>query len=350
MEFLVNAHWSPATPTSSRAAEDVGATLAAFHRSLPQFEPTPLVMCPGLAEEIGASAVWVKHERSRLGLPSFKVLGASWGVNCAIAAIGDTTPPHTIEGLAALAAGLPSGTRLATATDGNHGRAVARMASLLGLPCEISVPVGTTTARIDAIASEGADVRVIDASYDDVVRRVAALAESDPRRILVQDTSWAGYVAIPSAIVAGYGTLFVEAERQLALDGASSPDIAFVPAGVGSLAAAAVEHLSPGGTAVVTVEPDDADCVRRSLSYGTPTSVPGPHRSIMAGLNCGEVSAMAWPLLRTGLRGAAAVTNEETVWALRMLDAAGLPSGESGAAALAGARAAARGPDGRALW
>jgi hypothetical protein len=35
---------------------------------------------------------------------------------------------------------------------------------------------------------------------------------------------------------------------------------------------------------------------------------------------------------------------------MRALHAAGLPSGESGAAALAGARAAAQGPDRRARW
>lgn len=307
-------------------------------------------MRPELAEELGAGVVWVKHESDRLGLPSFKVLGASWGVNCAIAALRGTTPPDSIQGLAELAAGLPPRTGLTTATDGNHGRAVARMARLLGLPCEISVPMGTATARIDAIASEGAEVCVIDASYDDVVRRVAQLAEMDPRRILVQDTSWPGYIGIPAGIVEGYGTLFVEIEEQLASHDASGPDIAFVPAGVGSLAAAAVEHLRPGGTAVVTVEPHDADCVRRSLARGTPTPVPGPHRSIMAGLNCGEVSVMAWPLLRAGLRAAAAVTDEETVSAMGALDAAGLPSGESGAAALAGARAAVHGQNGRARW
>ena len=350
MELLINAYWSPTTPTSSRAAEDVGASIAAFHRSLPQFEPTPLVMCPRLADELGAGAVWVKHEGDRLGLPSFKVLGASWGVNRAIAAICNTTTPDSIQGLAELAAQLSPRTGLATATDGNHGRAVARMARLLDLPCEISVPIGTATARIDAIASEGAEVHVIDASYDDVVRHVAALTETDPRRILVQDTSWPGYTAIPSAIVAGYGTLFVEVEEQLASHSASGADIAFVPAGVGSLAAAAVEHLCSRGAAVVTVEPPDADCVRRSLSHGTPTPVPGPHRSMMAGLNCGEVSATAWPLLRAGLRAAATVTDEDTISAMRSLDTAGLQSGESGAAALAGARAAARAPDRRARW
>ena len=50
----------------------------AFHRSLPGYAPTPLVPVPALAAELGVGQVLVKDESSRLGLPAFKVLGASW--------------------------------------------------------------------------------------------------------------------------------------------------------------------------------------------------------------------------------------------------------------------------------
>ena len=50
----------------------------AFHRSLPGYSPTPLIPVPELAAELGVGRVLVKDESSRLGLPAFTVLGASW--------------------------------------------------------------------------------------------------------------------------------------------------------------------------------------------------------------------------------------------------------------------------------
>ena len=316
------------------------ASPAAFHASLPGLRPTPLVALPDVARELGVARVVVKHERERLGLPSFKVVGASWAVAWALAGrAGRPEPPPTFAALADLVAQLPPGTTLTTATDGNHGRAVAHLARLLGLPSRITVPIGTAPARVAAIASEGADVRVSDGDYDQAVREVAREAEGDAAHVLVSDTSWPGYEAIPAPVVEGYATIFAEVHDQRR---APTPriDAAFVPTGVGAFAAAVVADLHPRGCAVVAVEPTAADCVRRSLAAGAPVAVAGPHRSIMAGLNCGEVSRIAWPVLRAGAAAAVAVTDDEVVAAMRTLDAAGLPSGESGAAALAGARAA----------
>lgn len=301
-----------------------------------------------MARELGVARVVAKHERERLGLPSFKVVGASWAVACALAErAGAQAPPATFAALRELAMTLPAGTTLTTATDGNHGRAVAHMANLLGLPSRITVPAGTVAARVEAIASEGADVRVSDGDYDAAVREVATEADGDLSHVLVSDTSWPGYEAIPRRVVEGYSTIFAEVHEGLGRDGARV-DVAFVPTGVGAFAAAAVADLEPRGCAVVTVEPDVADCVRRSLLAGAPVAVPGPHRSIMAGLNCGEVSQIAWPVLRDGVRAAFAVSDDAVVAAMATLDAAGLPTGESGASALAGARAARGHPPMRA--
>jgi diaminopropionate ammonia-lyase len=327
-------------PASGPPPGEPGRTPAAFHASLPGLRPTPLVALPDVARELGVRAVLVKHERERLGLPSFKVVGASWAVAWALAErAGRAEPPPTFAALADLAAGLPPGTTLTTATDGNHGRAVAHLARLLGLPSAITVPAGTAPARIDAIASEDATVRVSDGDYDQAVREVAREAEADAAHVLVSDTSWPGYEAIPRRVVDGYSTILAEVHDALGPE--TRIDAAFVPTGVGAFAAAVVADLHPRGCAVVAVEPTAADCVRRSLAAGAPVPVAGPHRSIMAGLNCGEVSQIAWPVLRAGAAGAVAVTDDEVVAAMRTLAAAGLPSGESGAAALAGARVVA---------
>lgn len=299
---------------------------------MPGFGPTPLVELPEVAALVGARTVHVKYEAERLGLPSFKVVGASWAVNCAIADRLGTDVPHLFADTVALADRLPEGTALTTATDGNHGRAIAHIARLVGRPSRIFVPSGMAPSRITAIKSEGAELVVVDGSYDDAVRRSAGEAMCHPEHLLVSDTSWPGYETIPAAVVDGYGTIFREARAQL---GATGIDVAFIPAGVGSFASSAVQSLC--SSAVVTVEPVDADCIRRSLVAGEPVTVPGPHRSIMAGLNCGEVSRIAWPVLHRGVRTAVTVTDGEVRNAMRLLEAHGIPSGESGAASLAGA-------------
>ena len=51
---------------------------------MPSYQPTPLVDLPELAAELGVAAVFLKDESDRLGLPTFKILGASWAVNRAL--------------------------------------------------------------------------------------------------------------------------------------------------------------------------------------------------------------------------------------------------------------------------
>src|ERR1700741_323232 len=64
-----------------------------FHRRLPGYRVSPLVEAPRLAEVLGVAKVFVKDETSRFGLPSFKILGASWATYAALrdrlGAIGD---------------------------------------------------------------------------------------------------------------------------------------------------------------------------------------------------------------------------------------------------------------------
>lgn len=81
-------------------------------------------------------------------------------------------------------------------TAGNHGRALAHVAKLLHLPSLILVPRTVEQWSIDAIASEGATVQVVDADYDSAVQQAAAIAESNGD-LLIQDTAWDGYEEIP---------------------------------------------------------------------------------------------------------------------------------------------------------
>lgn len=302
----------------------------AFHRSLADYAPTRLVGLPALAAELGVAHVVAKDETSRLGLPAFKGLGASWAVHRALAAVPDDAPVTVV-----------------TATDGNHGRAVARFARLAGHRASIVVPRGVHPRAIQAIRDEGAAVLEIDGSYDDAVAEAVRLASS-VGGVLVQDTAWDGYDEVPAWIVEGYATLFAEADQQLQDRGMPHPSLVCVPTGVGSLLQAALAHYRGGrarpGTAVLSAEPEVAACMAPSLAAGRAVTVT-TGATVMAGLNCGTPSSLAWPYILGGLDAAVAVTERADVQAALDLAELGVAAGPCGAASLAAARLALTGSD-----
>jgi diaminopropionate ammonia-lyase len=308
-----------------------------FHRRLPGYEETPLVDAPRLAEALGVGQVLVKDESSRLGLPAFKVLGASWAVYRALEErfgeegfggwddIEDLR--QKLEPLRPLS--------LVAATDGNHGRAVARVARLLGLGARIFVPGNMVVARREAIAGEGAEVLVVDGGYDEAVERSA-----EAGGLLISDASWPGYERVPFWVIEGYSTMLWEIVDELERRGEAGPDLVVVQVGVGALAAAVARHFrrpdSPQRPKLVAVEPARADCLYRSVSAGRLVSVPGPHDSIMVGLNCGRPSLVAWPILSRSMDLLVAVDDEPAREAMRLAARTGIVSGETGAAGLGG--------------
>jgi diaminopropionate ammonia-lyase len=326
--------------------KQVGAPFA-FHRRLPGYAPSPLRDATEVARALGLGRVWVKQESSRFGLPAFKVLGASWATYRALVERIGHAPGEwsTFADLADWAAPLRPLT-LAAATDGNHGRAVARMAALLGFAARIYVPDDMVPARRAAIASEGAEVVVVHGTYDEAVARSAEDEGEDC--LVVSDTAWPGYETIPAWVIEGYGTIFQEVDDQLAEQGAHGPDVVAVQIGVGALAAAVARHFRRPGLAqppaLLGVEPKRAAAMLASLLAGEMVSVPGPHDSIMAGLNCGAASSVAWPIVSATFNAVVGVDDERAREAMRLLATDGIVAGETGAAGCAGLIEALRGP------
>ena len=316
----------------------------AFHRRLPGYAPSPFVAAPSIAARLGLEHVSIKDESARLGLPAFKILGASWATYRLLearhrAATGTALRWDDLADLRRALAVLGPLTLL-TATDGNHGRAVAHTARLFGLGARISMPAGTAPARVAAIEAEGATARVIDGTYDDAVALVADLA--DDRNLIVSDTSWPGYHEVPRWVIEGYETIFAEADDQAAATGLPPIDLLVAQTGVGALAAAMVAHRPPAAAPEpcrVVVEPRTADCTLQSVRAGRLVEVPGPHPSIMAGLNCGRVSEVAWPAIRDGVDVLVTIDDDAAEDAVRSLDRLGITAGETGASGLAGLEA-----------
>jgi diaminopropionate ammonia-lyase len=86
----------------------------------------------------------------------------------------------------------------------------------------------------------------------------------------------------------------------------------------------------------MSVEPASADCLLESVAAGRIVSVPGPHDSIMSGLNCGRPSLVAWPVVSGSIDLLVSVDDESAREAMRLAAETGVVSGETGAAGLGG--------------
>ena len=181
--------------------DQVGELARRFHKQLPGYCLTSLVHLDDVARDLGVGAVCLKDETSRFGLPSFKILGASWGSFRALTQrlnLPLDTDLNTLRNAAAAAA-ASAGRKLVlyAATDGNHGRAVARMGAIFGITSQIHVPSAIHATTIELIRSEGATVVSCTGSYDEAVREAQKASEQDPIGILIQDFAFGDYNVIP---------------------------------------------------------------------------------------------------------------------------------------------------------
>ena len=275
-----------------------------FHRQIPGYKMSPLKGLTNLARMLNVEGIWVKDESARLTLNSFKVLGGSYAIYQFVKQrLGMEHLELPFSELMSEDVRRQLGDiTFAAATDGNHGRGVAWAARSLGYKAIIYVHKFTSQARIRAIESNGAEVRVVDGTYDDAVRQVWLDAQANGWQV-ISDTSWEGYQDIPRWVMQGYSTMLSEAQEQLAAQGVTKPTHIFVQAGVGALAASAIgfyaELFGPNRPISAVVEPDTAACLFDSARAGDglPHNFPGDLDTMMAGLACGEPSPIAWNIL-----------------------------------------------------
>jgi diaminopropionate ammonia-lyase len=302
-------------------SHDVEKSVSCFHRSLPGYRPTPLVKLTQLAKYLGINDLWVKSEAERFDLKAFKVLGASYAIGKIIAKeLNLDNRIFTFDQILSHTSKFNNLT-FVTATDGNHGRAVAWTASKLNCKAIVYLPESSSNYRLEAIRNLGAEASKIKGNYDDAVRLAARKADENGWH-LVQDTSWPGYEEIPTFIMQGYFTLLVEAFQQL--DG-EWPSHVFMQAGVGSLSAAILAflcHLNDKPRPYfIVVEPTKAACFYKSMIIddGKPHTVEGDLDTVMAGLACGEPSKKAWEILKEDADAFIACSDYVAIKAMRIL-------------------------------
>jgi len=158
--------------------------------------------------------------------------------------------------------------------------------------------------------------------------------------LVVTDTSWEGYERIPTLVMQGYTVMVAELIEQLGSQ--RRPTHVFIQAGVGGFAGAVVAdmRLRWGNETprFVIVEPHGAACLYGSAVAGKRIRIPGPTHSLMKGLDCAEVSPLAWKVLAPAVHFFVTIPETETADCMRLLASSpyGDPSIVAGESAVAG--------------
>ena len=262
------------------------------------YAPTPLIKLNKLSNKLNIKEIYYKDEDKRFNSKSFKALGGAFAVN----KIANEKKNATV----------------ATATAGNHGRSVAWGAQRLGLKCKIFISEFVSEARAVTMKNMGAEVIRVKGNYDASLKECIKQSEKNNWEI-VQDVSWDGYKKIPKLIMAGYSIMIKEIMEQIKKDKITH---VFLQAGVGGMAAAMIAGFAKFSKNIprfIIVEPENADCVFKSIENNQPTSVNITDETIMGGMSCGDVSAVAWEILKNSSNNCLTISDDAITVVVAML-------------------------------
>ena len=265
------------------------------------YAPTPLIRLNKLCNELQLKEIYYKDEDKRFNLKSFKALGGAFAVN----KIADEKKNVTVS----------------TATAGNHGRSVAWGAQRLGLNCKIFISEYVSESRAAAMRNLDADVIRVKGNYDASLKECIKQSKKNNWEI-VQDVSWEGYKEVPKLIMAGYTIMIKEIIDQINNESITH---VFLQAGVGGMAAAMIAGFAKFSNYVpkfIIVEPENADCVFKSIQNNRPTTVNIKKETIMGGMSCGDVSSVAWEILKKSSNYGLTITDSAISTAVAMLASA----------------------------
>lgn len=288
----------------------------------PAYRQTPLVQVPQLAARTGVAEVWVKDESNRMGLGSFKALGAAFAIAREASTLGNAGPSAL------------SGRTYVTASAGNHGLSVAAGAALFGARAVIYLSKTVPHAFAERLRAKGAEVVIQGETYEDSMA-AAMEAASVQGWTLLSDSSWQGYLEMPYRVMEGYLMLAEETVRQMSVP----PTHILLQAGVGGLAASAAALFRKAwgdAPVMIVVEPEYAPAIQQSLVAGRAVDTAGPV-SNMGRLDCKTPSLIALAGLARDADLACTITEDEATEGVRVLAELGFettPSGGAGLAAL----------------
>ena len=298
-------------------ASDVTALLS----RCPAHAPTPLRDMPELATALGVARLSLKDERQRMGLGSFKALGAAHAIAREAAACAGEDLRHALKGRVYV-----------TASAGNHGLSVAAGARLFGARAVIYLSATVPEAFAERLRAKGAEVIRAGADYEASMQAAAYAAQAQGWTLL-SDSSWPGYTELPLRVMEGYLQLASEAAQQIE----TAPSHILLQAGVGGLAAAVAAHARlvwGDGPQIIIVEPEAAPALMEGIRGGQVVETSGP-ASCMGRLDCKAASMIALNGLARDADVFVTISEGDAMRAVELLAAQGLPTTPSGAAGLA---------------
>lgn len=311
----------PDTPLPSTDAAAVQALLS----RCPAARDTPLVDAQGLAAKLGVAHVWVKDERGRMGLGSFKALGAAYVIAHQAVQSGREPLETALNGRC-----------FVTASAGNHGLSVAAGARVFAARAVVYLAETVPEGFAARLRAKGAEVVRAGADYE-ASMDAAAQAASDHGYTLLSDSSWPGYMELPHRLMEGYLAMAAEAAEQIG----GAPSHILLQAGVGGLAGACAAYFRKvwgDAPQITVVEPEAAPALFASIKAGRVVDTDGPV-SDMGRLDCKTPSMIALKGLARDADRFALISEEEAHHAIPVLTSADLATTPSGGAGLAAALA-----------
>lgn len=304
----------------------------------PDYQPTPLFNL-NLAS---GDRLLVKNETARLGLTSFKALGAPYAIAQILLSDWNAQADEPIDHLQS----APSAFRafsenytFVAASAGNHGMGLAWGAAAVGARSIIYLSDQVSLEFEASLRRWGAEIVRSGATYEESVSAATKHADQSGAHH-VADSSWPGYYGPPALVMEGY-TVIAEELRDHFTQVGGWPTHVYLQCGVGGLAAA-IAHMIRKNWLVqpqlIIVEPEAAACMQASHCAARLIEVGGPPSS-MGRLDCKVPSLLAWQTLERCNVGYVTISDEEGQEAAEDLSALGVFTTSSGAAGLAGMKA-----------
>ncbi|MGP9790834.1 pyridoxal-phosphate dependent enzyme [Roseinatronobacter sp. NSM] len=323
MQRIQNPWRGDGLPVAGQAPLAHAADVTALLSKCPAHAPTPLRDVQSLAAELGVARIHLKDERARMGLGSFKALGAAHAIAREAAAGKTDDMRQALQGRVYI-----------TASAGNHGLSVAAGAWLFGARAVIYLSDTVPEAFAERLRAKGADVVRAGADYEASMQAAADAAQAQGWTLL-SDSSWPGYTELPLRVMEGYLQLAAEAAAQID----TAPSHILLQAGVGGLAAAVAahaRHVWGDGPQIIVVEPQAAPALMEGIRAGHVVDTSGP-ASCMGRLDCKTASMIALNGLARDADVFVTISESDARRGANLLAAHGLlttPSGGAGLAAL----------------
>ncbi len=262
------------------------------------YKSTPLIELKKLSNKLKINNIFYKDESKRFHLKSFKALGGAYAVEKITKGNKNIT--------------------VATATAGNHGRSVAWGSQRLGLKCKIFISEYVSEARAEVMRKLDADVIRVKGNYEKSLEECINQANKNNWEI-IQDVAWENYEKVPKLTMAGYSLMIKEVSEQ------TNHYIThvYLQAGVGGMASGVIAGIAKYFKRIpkiIIVEPENADCVLKSIKEGSLQKVNIKKESIMGGMSCGEVSLVPWKILRESVDNCCSISDDHVAKTLAMLE------------------------------